>query len=69
MNFIIIYWTFKMLQKLHHTPYYMIMDSTYLLTCLVEIFYLECNMMPLIQRMTILKDFDIEIYDEIFKKS
>jgi hypothetical protein len=36
-----------MLQKLHHTPYYMIMDSTYLLTCLVEIFYLECNMMPL----------------------
>jgi hypothetical protein len=30
------YWTFEMLKIESHNPYHMIMDSLYLLKCLVE---------------------------------
>jgi len=32
----ITYCTFEMQKTLHHSPYHMIMDSLYLLKCLVE---------------------------------
>jgi hypothetical protein len=44
--------------NLCHNPYHMIMDSLYLLKCLIEwFFYMENSVMPLIQRKINLKDF------------
>jgi hypothetical protein len=50
------FWNVK---NLHYNPYHMIMDSRYLLKCLVKwFFYMESSVMPLIQRRKILKDFE-----------
>jgi len=55
----ITYWTFEMPKTSHHNPYHMIMDSSYLLKMLNSMifFYIKNNVMPLIQRKIILKDF------------
>jgi hypothetical protein len=49
------FWSAK---NLHHNPYLMIMDSLYLLKCLMEWFFnMENSVIPLIQRKKNLKDF------------
>jgi hypothetical protein len=50
------FWSGK---NLHHKLYHMIRDSLYLLKWLIEwFFYMEICVIPLIQRKTILKDFE-----------
>ncbi len=42
-----------------YNPYHMIMNSLYLLKCLIDFFFdIESSVMPLIERKTILKDFE-----------
>jgi hypothetical protein len=48
-----------MLKIQGHNPYHMIMDSLYLLKCLIEFFFdIESSVMPLIEMKTILKYFE-----------
>jgi hypothetical protein len=51
---------FWIVKNLHHSPYHMTMDSIFFKKILswVIFFYMESSGMPLIQKKTILKDFE-----------